>query len=275
MVRYFFSVFLFLFVLSCATNNNNSMPVLNEEISEIQTEEPLDFAEVYPLISTAMINARIPPNIFEKIKALLSIDNAFINEVNAILLMDPYLWMLVDKSTGLDSDYVPQDLTALRSSSYYVNRREMFLRNIAAASLEQMASAAKAEGLYILVSSAYRSYSYQNQVHSRIVREEGQEEADKVSARPGHSQHQLGLAVDFGSISDEFDETAEGRWLAANASRFGWSLAYPKGYENVTSYNWESWHYRYLGEEIVNFIEKYFNGIQQYALRFLHEYKNL
>jgi D-alanyl-D-alanine carboxypeptidase len=109
-------------------------------------------------------------------------------------------------------------------------------------------------------------------VYERNVKEMGQQAADRESARPGHSQHQLGLVIDFGSITDAFARTPEGIWLSANASRFGWSLSYPEGYEDVTGYRWESWHYRYVGRELAEFIDNYFNGIQQYALRFIHEF---
>jgi D-alanyl-D-alanine carboxypeptidase len=103
----------------------------------------------------------------------------------------------------------------------------------------------------------------------------GQEAADRESARPGCSQHQTGLVVDFGSIDDSFAQTAAGRWMAANAARFGWSLSFPDGYEAVTGYRWESWHYRYVGKEIAAFIDNYFDGIQQYALRFMYEYEQI
>jgi D-alanyl-D-alanine carboxypeptidase len=125
----------------------------------------------------------------------------------------------------------------------------------------------------LTASSAYRSFDYQTQVYNRNVREMGQEAADRESARPGHSQHQTGLVVDFGSIDDSFAATAAGRWMTVNASRFGWSLSYPNGYEAVTGYRWESWHYRYVGKDLAAFIDKYFNGIQQYALRFLYEWE--
>jgi D-alanyl-D-alanine carboxypeptidase len=113
------------------------------------------------------------------------------------------------------------------------------------------------------------------QVYERNVKEMGQQAADRESARPGHSQHQLGLVIDFGSITDAFARTPEGIWLSVNASRFGWSLSYPEGYEDVTGYRWESWHYRYVGRELAEFIDNYFNGIQQYALRFIHEFTHL
>ena len=149
------------------------------------------------------------------------------------------------------------------------------LRREAAESLEVMAAAARFDGVTLIVSSAYRSYDYQEQVYNRIVREMGREAADRESARPGHSQHQTGLVVDFGSIDDSFALTAAGRWMAANAPRFGWSLSYPDGYEALTGYRWESWHYRYVGANLAGFIEHYFDGIQQYALRFLYEWENL
>ncbi len=100
----------------------------------------------------------------------------------------------------------------------------------------------------------------------------GEAAADRESARAGQSQHQLGLAVDFGSIDDSFAETAAAAWLAVNASRRGWSLSYPKGLETVTGYRWESWHYRYLGTAAAALERKRFVGVQQYALAFLEEW---
>ena len=92
--------------------------------------------------------------------------------------------------------------------------------------------------------------------------------------RSGKSQHQLGLVVDFAPISDSFAETKASEWLLRNASRFGWSLSFPDGYENVTGYRWESWHYRFVGKDLAVFIEKYFENIQQYALQFIHAWQD-
>ena len=138
-----------------------------------------------------------------------------------------------------------------------------------------MAAAAWAEGLSLTVASSYRSYDYQVEVYARNVASDGQEEADRVSARPGYSQHQTGLVVDFGPIDNSFANTPGGRWVLANAARFGWSLSFPDGYEAVTGYVWESWHYRYVGLELAAFIDTYFDGIQQYALRFIYEWESL
>jgi LAS superfamily LD-carboxypeptidase LdcB len=139
--------------------------------------------------------------------------------------------------------------------------------------LEKMAAAAKTSGLTLVVSSAYRSYQYQIGSFERWTGRLGLKEAERVSARAGHSQHQLGLVVDFGSLNNNFADSAMGKWVAANAARYGFSLSYPRGYEHISGYAWESWHYRYVGADLVGFINSWFDGIQQYALRFIHEWE--
>ena len=198
----------------------------------------------------------------------------FLDGLAGILSGDTALYALVDKTHPLAPlDYVPPGLVLLSSGSYRVGRAGLSLRREAEAALEKMAASARSEGITIIVSSAYRSYEYQVEVYGRNVRQNGQETADRESARPGYSQHQTGLAADFGSITDEFAETAAGKWMAQNASAFGWSLSFPDGYEALTGYRWESWHFRYAGVPLAAFIDRWFGGIQQYALQFIHEWK--
>jgi len=223
-------------------------------------------------LAEVLSNAQLPEQIAHGIRGGIAENPAFLLDLFTVLQEDPYLWALVDKERALKSDYEPDDLVDIKGGSYRAGRQDLRLRRRAALSLEEMAAAAAKEGLTLTASSSYRSYAYQEQVYARNVREMGKEAADRESARPGHSQHQLGLVVDFGSITDAFAQTAEGVWLAANASRFGWSLSYPDGYEDITGYRWESWHYRYVGAELAQFIDSYFDGIQQYALRFIHEW---
>jgi D-alanyl-D-alanine carboxypeptidase len=228
----------------------------------------------YPArLDIVMHNAELPAALSGRIKTAASASPVFMADLLACLEGDWHLRELVDKKHSLPSGYAPSDLVALTEDSYRVSRSGLTLRRAAAAALDEMAKASRAGGIVLAASSAYRSYEYQTQVYDRNVREMGQEAADRESAKPGHSQHQTGLVVDFGSIDDSFATTAAGRWMAVNASRFGWSLSYPNGYEDVTGYRWESWHYRYVGKNLAAFIDKYFDGIQQYTLRFLYEWE--
>jgi D-alanyl-D-alanine carboxypeptidase len=218
--------------------------------------------------------ALIPGDLSRRVIAAAMDGPNFIMDLLSCLEGDPYLRRLVDKTHALPEGYEPDDLVELTGGAYLINRTGLMLRRNAAGALEAMAAAARAGGVTLLVSSTYRSYDYQVEVYARTVRQDGQEEAARVSSRPGYSQHQTGLAVDFGSINDSFAQTPAGRWILPNAARFGWSLSFPPGYEAITGYVWESWHYRYVGQELAAFIDTYFDGIQQYALRFIHEWEN-
>ena len=232
---------------------------------------------VFISVMTALENAQIPQEFQISIRFnLLQQETAqgsdFYNELSFILEQDNILYVLVDKEIPLSETYIPYDLVELKSGSYLVNRAGLSLTRTAEQALEAMAAASRKEGLTLIASSAYRSFANQTQIYERNVRQYGQEATDRVSAKPGHSQHQLGTVLDFGSITNDFAATAQGKWIYANASRFGWSLSYPQGYEHITGYDWESWHYRYVGKELAHFIDTYFGGIQQYALRFIFEF---
>jgi D-alanyl-D-alanine carboxypeptidase len=226
------------------------------------------------MLIDVLIGAEIPEDISRSIQQSSAENVDFVINLLVCLEGDPCLRFLVDKQHPLPPDYEPDDLCVLSPANYRVSRAGLMLRKAAADSLEEMASAARADGVMLVASSAYRSYDYQEELYSRNVRQMGQAAADRESARPGHSQHQTGLVVDFGSIDDSFAATPAGKWMAANASRFGWSLSYPEGYEQLTGYRWESWHYRYVGKDLAAFIDNYFSGIQQYALRFIYEWEN-
>jgi D-alanyl-D-alanine carboxypeptidase len=219
-------------------------------------------------------DAGLPPELSKKVVDSATEGPGFIMELLTVLEEDPYLYILVDKThalpEGSTGSYTPGDLVELKAGSYAVARNGLMLRKAAADALEEMAAAALADGVKLTAGSAYRSYEYQVEVYERNVREMGQAAADRESAPPGHSQHQLGLVVDFSPIDDSFAQTAAGRWVSANAGRFGWSLSFPDGYEAATGYRWESWHYRYVGKDLARFAGEYFDDVQQYALQFIH-----
>lgn len=117
---------------------------------------------------------------------------------------------------------------------------------------------ASALGLNLYLSSGYRSYNLQKQIYNNYVARDGKANADTYSARPGHSEHQTGLAFDLNTIDDSFTNTPEGKWVHDNCYRFGLILRYPKGKDNITGYMHESWHLRYVGIELAT--KLYNNG---------------
>jgi len=123
--------------------------------------------------------------------------------------------------------------------------------------LTELLADSDGEGLGFKIASAFRSYDYQASVHASTVASRGQEAADRVSARAGHSEHQTGLAVDLVTPADPtcdfeacFADTAGGRWLEANAWRYGFVVRYQPGTTSVTGYEPEPWHLRYVGREL-------------------------
>lgn len=120
---------------------------------------------------------------------------------------------------------------------------------VANAALQEMFSAAKAEGLNLFVKSGFRSYSTQKSLYNGYVKRDGQAAADRYSARPGHSEHQTGLSFDINKANSSFAGSPEANWLAANCYKYGFIIRYPEGKEAITGYIYEPWHVRYLGVE--------------------------
>ena len=200
--------------------------------------------------------------------------NEILNEEKSFRKDDVSLFYLIDKKHNVGSSYVPKDLIPITSNALFdVNKKGLSLRPEAEVALRSMAKAAKADGIKLLVSSTYRSYQYQENLFNYWVRVDGLKEAERESARAGTSQHQLGVAVDFGTVDDSFAETKMGKWLFENAALYGWSLSFPKEYEDITGFRWECWHYRYIGEKACAFQKKYFKNVQQYMIEFIDLWK--
>ncbi|MCR4940808.1 MAG: M15 family metallopeptidase [Treponemataceae bacterium] len=214
----------------------------------------------------------------EAIKVAIDADKlGFYKELEAVIGADTEGFLfLIDRTHTVSAEFEPDDLVDLvKNDSYPINKTGMKVRKPVEEAVRIMADAAKTEGITLLVSSAYRSYDYQKTIYERNVRQMGKEAADRESAQPGTSQHQTGTAIDFGSIDDSYAETVPGKWLAAHASEYGFSLSFPEGYEPITGYRWECWHYRYIGKLAVDFQKKWFHDIQQYMIEFVYCYQNL
>lgn len=189
---------------------------------------------------------------------------------------DLSLLILVDKTHPLPDGYAPVRLIPLvKNDAFNVIRNDLSLRPEAYEALVAMGQAAKKDGVTLLASSTYRSYEYQKKVFERWVQIDGLAEAERESSRAGTSQHQLGLVIDFGSIDNTFANTRAGAWMKDHAESYGWSLSFPDGYEDVTGYRWESWHFRYIGKSACTFQKKYFGDIQQFMLEFINAWKSV
>ena len=188
---------------------------------------------------------------------------------------DLSLYYLIDKKHNVGADYVPKDLVLLEKNELFdINKNNLSLRPEAYEALCRMARASLKDGVRLLVSSTYRSYEYQTWLFQHWVDVDGLEEAERESARAGTSQHQLGVAVDFGSISDDFADTKMGQWVYDHSEDYGWSLSFPQGYEDVTGFRWESWHFRYIGRPACDFQRKWFSDVQQFMIEFIDAWKN-
>ncbi|MFW5693758.1 MAG: M15 family metallopeptidase [Alkalispirochaeta sp.] len=203
-------------------------------------------------------------------RRILSEPAVFLEYARQLLSWDSPLLARVDKQTALPADYVPDDLIPLDryGSQLILNREGLSLRAVIMPDLLAMVEAARQDGIQLDISSSYRSYDYQENLFEYWTTELGLEEAERVSARAGTSQHQLGTAIDFGSITPAFAEHPAGMWLANHAGEFGFSLSYPEGYEEITGYSYEPWHFRWITREGAHVEARYFGGIQQHFLEF-------
>lgn len=163
------------------------------------------------------------------------------------------LLVLVDKTHGLPQDYAPADRVHFIDYTIPVIQTAAAGRLIMINDLQRLFVDSKSAGIDLKVVSAYRSYDLQASVYASYVQQYGVDKANTFSAQPGHSQHQLGTAIDFSTqeinydINQGFANTKAGQWLQANAYKYGFYIAYPEGQDSVTGYEFEPWHYRYIG----------------------------
>jgi D-alanyl-D-alanine carboxypeptidase len=183
-----------------------------------------------------------------------------------------YRLVLVDRSHALPQDYAPKDLVPLTASGVpTVGGRDLMLRREAAEHLKDLVVAAAADGEELVVASAFRSYLDQRYTHERLKSIYGLE-ADTMSASPGHSQHQLGTAVDFTNsvaayqVHSIFGQTSAAWWLQNHAAPYGFVLSYPPG-KDETGYQFEPWHYRYIGVENAGRLQKSGLTLQEFLVR--------
>lgn len=180
--------------------------------------------EVYAEVSVTVTAASEPEETEETTESEPADSDTQLTYIDGILIVNKTYALPPDYNPGVDPD--------------------------AQAAFDKMQSEAAAEGLNIYISSGFRSYDYQAGLYERYVERSGKAEADRYSARPGHSEHQTGLAFDLNTIDITFADTAEYDWLKVHCAEYGFIIRYPENGESVTGYMYEPWHIRYLGTDI-------------------------
>ena len=192
----------------------------------------------------------MPARILSLLLTMLTLGQNTVTAYVDDMSLGGYLF-LVNREYAISSDYVPDDLTEPKVLGGGEATR---MRRDAALALEEMFEAAKKDGMQLAAVSGFRSYGQQAAIHERKIQLKGKKQALRVSAPPGCSEHQLGLAMDLGTkksikLNESFGRTPEGQWVAENCWRFGFIVRYKAEWEDVTGYAYEPWHIRFVGKE--------------------------
>ncbi|KYC97542.1 M15 family metallopeptidase [Heyndrickxia sporothermodurans] len=180
--------------------------------------------------------------------------------------------VMVNKSNALPDGYRPSDLVRPKVKFVFGNQKldKALMRAEAAASLEKMFSQASSQGIQLYAASGFRSYETQDYLFKQEIKQVGRKKAELAVAKPGTSEHQTGLTMDISApsvnytLTQNFESKKEGKWLAEHAHEFGFILRYPKGKEDITKYQFEPWHFRYVGKEIATEIYKKGITLEEY-----------
>lgn len=225
------------------------------------------------------VTAPRPPNrpeLTARYEAALVADHCADRDLAALPASDVVLTVL-DRSYALPAAYTPTDLVPASAAGVGGSSGAKLLRSVLIDDLAAMHAAWQASGLTMIIQSAYRSYATQAATFNSWNARVGYAQALVRSARPGHSEHQLGTAIDVtspgwgGRFGDWGRETAEGAWMAANAWEYGFVMSYPFGTQAATCFSYEPWHYRWIGREAAaahrdsglqlrQFLERYVGG---------------
>lgn len=195
-------------------------------------------------------------------------DNDFYTNIKEIKKPNDIV-VLVNKNNILPKNYIPTDLRLI-NNRYALD--DKYLRAEAAIHFENLSADAATLGYKIIAASTYRDYEYQEKLFNEYTNTKGLDYALLCSAKPGHSEHQTGLAVDVMGSNEDYDEfqnSIEFNWMRDNAHKYGFILRYPKDKKYITGYNYESWHYRYVGEKVAKEIRDLNITFDEYYAYFL------
>lgn len=194
------------------------------------------------------------------------------NEAGNPITNNPYeVLVLVNKHHALPDDFDPEDLVEPDVRFPFTeDLPKKQLRKVAANALEEMFAAGDEAGVDLYAQSGFRSYDRQDAIFTANVEKDGEKAANNYSARPGESEHQSGLTMDVTSadinydLTIAFEDTDEGQWIKEHASEFGFIIRYPEDKEDITEYQYEPWHLRYVGEKAAKEITENGLSLEEY-----------
>lgn len=208
------------------------------------------------------------------LKVNIGLDNAFYTNDKAIQNPNDLL-VLCNKFHYLASTYVPSDLVDV-DSQYMGRTTYTKLRKEANNALKELGAAVSKEGLNIKITTSFRDYSWQNSLYTNYVNTDGKAAADTYSARAGYSEHQTGLAMDLGGVSPKggydlsyFENTKEFYWMQSHAYEYGFVLRFPNDKVEITGYQYEAWHYRYVGKDVAKVMYDEHLCLEEYWAKYL------
>lgn len=201
----------------------------------------------------------------------IGLDQEFYTNIKEIKNPENLL-VLTNKYNKLPSNYKPTDLISF-DDSYTISSSKRQMRSVAYTAMKSMLDEIRNNNMKIWINSAFRSEELQNSLFTSSVKNNGLSHALKYSAKPGHSEHQTGLAADIssdkGSLSG-FENYPAYEWLKENAYKYGFIERYPKDKENITGYAYEPWHYRYVGVDVATIIKNEGITFDEYCAKYLN-----
>lgn len=263
---------IFLIIVGITINQNNKTP--NSEQKLTQEEKILQNLKKIPYYKKENKNRYLKYQQEHKNKKTeeivtdvnIGIDKPYYTNTKPSKLLNSNL-ILVNKYNYLTEDYIPENLEEI---SIEYARSGMQLVSEAKEAFETLSQEAKKDGMTIIAMSSYRSYDYQVNLYNNYVKSDGKDAADTYSARPGFSEHQTGLAVDIYNKElpyTSFEETKEFEWMQKKAYKYGFILRFPKDKVNITGYQYEAWHYRYVGKKAAKYIHDHNITLEEYYIK--------
>ncbi len=229
-------------------------------------------ANFYPEKFKRYINYHIkkPASGMQDVLFMVNLNLDFPFYENVSVISNPYdTAVLVNKYNQLPWDFKQNNLVNM-DRKYTVNDgKQYLLAGVAYENFVRMADAARKDGVSLKVVSAYRTQDYQQRLYNKKIRTLGARNADDYSAKPGFSEHQTGLAIDINSTKTAFVNTAAFKWLESHAHEYGYILRYPKGKKWITGYEYEPWHYRYVGTSAAKIIHQEGSTYEQYYAKYI------